>query len=422
MKFRQKMKSEQEMKAGCFFENLAGNLAGKFAEDSAGKSSVKISLLGTLFLWILLLVFGSFVLRIKKTPEYKTINLVLETPSSPSFSSSVSASDSDFLSDSEADSVIQENRALENNDVIEKTEVPEKTEALENRTQKTLPSENRTESSKIAVAEKKSLPSSNSAVPKTENAAQSSKTSDSKNAGVPQKKQNIVYKKSTEELMAEQLQKKADGKQAVWDDSLFGSDSASAFQEESSSSEKNVSFQKSISGTDAFSGTAGISSGGEKNLSARSEPDSESRNSSSKALESTSASLNKIASASSESYRQTFSDSFSAQTTVSAVQNADGRVEMKMNDGSSRILLDPEKPSIIISKENGALIDSQRTVEISFRILSGGNVLFSAISFSPSAALPVAIQSEIKEQVSLWRFSPASSESQAKFVLEIKKR
>lgn len=414
MKFRQKMKSEQEMKAGCFFENLAGNLAGKFAEDSAGKSSVKISLLGTLVLWILLLVFGSFVLRIKKTPEYKTINLVLETPSSPSFSSSGSASDSDFPSGSEADSVIQENRVLENNDAIEKTE------ALENRTQKTLPAENRTESSEIAVAEKKSLPSSNAAVPKTENAAQSSKTSDSKNADVPKKKQNIVYKKSTEELMAEQLKKKADGKQAVWDDSLFGSDSdsgfSSAFQEESFSS------QKSISGTDALSGTAGISSGGEKNLSARSEPDSESRNSSSKALESTSASLKKIASASSERYRQTLSDSFSAQTTLSAVQNADGRVEMKMNDGSSRILLDPEKPSIIISKENGALIDSQRTVEISFRILSGGNVLFSAISFSPSAALPVAIQSEIKEQISLWRFSPSSSESQAKFVLEIKKR
>lgn len=95
---------------------------------------------------------------------------------------------------------------------------------------------------------------------------------------------------------------------------------------------------------------------------------------------------------------------------------------MKMNDGSSRILLDPKKPSIIISKENGTLIDSQRTVEISFRILSGGNVPFSAISFSPSAALPVAIQSEIKEQISLWRFSPSSAESQAKFVLEIKKR
>lgn len=409
------MKSGQKMKTGCFFENLAERLS----EDSAGKTSIKFSLFVTLVFWILLLVFGSIAFRIKKTPEYKTINLVLETP----VSSAISEPDS--VSSSISGSAIQENqekRVLEKSDALEKTEVPEKNDVLENRAQKPLPAENKAESSKITAAEKKSAPPSNSAVPKTEAAAQSSKASDSKNENVPQKKQNIVYKKSTEELMAEQLQKKADAKQAVWDDSLFGSDSDSEFQKESSSLGKNVSSQKSISGTDAFSGTAGISSGGEKNLSAKSEPDSGIKNSSSKALDSTSSSLKKIASASVSSYRQTLSDSFSAETTVSAVQNAEGRVEMKMNDGSSRILLDPKKPSIIISKENGNLIDSQRTVEISFRILSGGNVPFSAISFSPSAALPVAIQSEIKEQISLWRFSPSSAESQAKFVLEIKKR
>lgn len=406
------MKSGQKMNAGCFFENLAERLS----EDSAGKTSIKFSLFVTLVFWILLLVFGSIAFRIKKTPEYKTINLVLETPVS-----SVSP-ELDSVSSSESSSAIQENRVLEKSDVLEKTEVPEKIDGLENRAQKPLPAENKTESSKITAAEKKSAPPSNSAVPKTENAAQYSRASDSKNENVPQKKQNIVYKKSTEELMAEQLQKKADAKQAVWDDSLFDSDSDSAIQKESSSLGKNVSSQKSISGTDAFSGTAGISSGGEKNLSAKSEPDSIGKNSSSAASSSTSSSLRKIASASVSSYRQTLSDSFSAETTVSAIQNAEGRVEMKMNDGSSRILLDPKKPSIIISKENGTLIDSQRTVEISFRILSGGNVPFSAISFSPSAALPVAIQSEIKEQISLWRFSPSSAESQAKFVLEIKKR
>lgn len=406
------MKSGQKMNAGCFFENLAERLS----EDSAGKTSIKFSLFVTLVFWILLLVFGSIAFRIKKTPEYKTINLVLETPVS-----SVSP-ELDSVSSSGSGSAIQEKRVLEKSDVLEKTEVPEKIDVLENRAQKPLPAENKTESSKITAAEKKSAPSSNSAVPKTEAAVQSSRASDSKNENVPQKKQNIVYKKSTEELMAEQLQKKADAKQAVWDDSLFDSDSDSAFQKESSSLKKNVYSQKSISGTDAFSGTAGISSGGEKNLSAKSEPDSIGKNSSSAASSSTSSSLRKIASASVSSYRQTLSDSFSAETTVSAVQNAEGRVEMKMNDGSSRILLDPKKPSIIISKENGTLIDSQRTVEISFRILSGGNVPFSAISFSPSAALPVAIQSEIKEQISLWRFSPSSAESQAKFVLEIKKR
>lgn len=406
------MKSGQKMNAGRFFENLAERLS----EDSAGKTSIKFSLFVTLVFWILLLVFGSIAFRIKKTPEYKTINLVLETPVS-----SVSP-ELDSVSSSGSGSAIQEKRVLEKSDVLEKTEVPEKIDVLENRAQKPLPAENKTESSKITAAEKKSAPPSNSAVPKTENAAQSSRASDSKNENVPQKKQNIVYKKSTEELMAEQLQKKADAKQVVWDDSLFDSDSDSAFQKESSSLEKNVSSQKSISGTDAFSGTAGISSGGEKNLSAKSEPDSIGKNSSSAASSATSSSLKKIASASVSSYRQTLSDSFSAETTVSAVQDAEGRVEMKMNDGSSRILLDPKKPSIIISKENGTLIDSQRTVEISFRILSGGNVPFSAISFSPSAALPVAIQSEIKEQISLWRFSPSSAESQAKFVLEIKKR
>ena len=94
----------------------------------------------------------------------------------------------------------------------------------------------------------------------------------------------------------------------------------------------------------------------------------------------------------------------------------------KLSDGSARVLLEPLKPVIIISEENGKRIDSSRQVVISFRILAAGNVPFSGITITPSSALPEEIQSEIKDQVSTWRFAPASSDGQAKFEYSIIKR
>nr|MDE5899043.1 hypothetical protein [Treponemataceae bacterium] len=45
-------------------------------------------------------------------------------------------------------------------------------------------------------------------------------------------------------------------------------------------------------------------------------------------------------------------------------RNADGLLSVRMADGSSRILLEPQKPVILISAEAAALIDGSRTVQI----------------------------------------------------------
>ena len=112
----------------------------------------------------------------------------------------------------------------------------------------------------------------------------------------------------------------------------------------------------------------------------------------------------------------------SSSAKVNVEKKGDGSVAVSMTDGSSRILLDPKKPVIFISDENAALIDSSRTVTVSFKVLAGGNVPLSGIVISPSSLLPIQIQSEIRKQISQWRFKPASSDGQARFEYSIIKK
>lgn len=108
-----------------------------------------------------------------------------------------------------------------------------------------------------------------------------------------------------------------------------------------------------------------------------------------------------------------------SETTVKTKQNSSGNLMMEMADGSSRMLINPKEPKINLSKEATALIDSSKTVKISFRIIEAGNVPSLEIKITPESILPVLVRKEISEQISKWIFEPSNKYSNATFEYRI---
>ena len=251
------------------------------------------------------------------------------------------------------------------------------------------------------------------------------KAQEQKQASLPQKKSSkpssaakksepssktYTYKKSLEELMEEQML--ASAKPKAFDESMFD-DVVAETNTSSQSVSKNVNRMDSSS---ALSGSAAVAADSTSGSVSATADRAEKPSSASSA---TSAMLSKISAA---QYSTTIGNGLSSKSDVKVAQSTDGKLAIELSDGSARVLLEPLKPVIIISEENGKRIDSSRQVVISFRILAAGNVPFSGITITPSSALPEEIQSEIKDQVSTWRFAPASSDGQAKFEYSIIKR
>lgn len=78
-------------------------------------------------------------------------------------------------------------------------------------------------------------------------------------------------------------------------------------------------------------------------------------------------------------------------------------------NGKFRALKYPSSPSITLSKEAAEMIASTVTVTIRFGITAAGTVTLSSITFSPGAALPPAVQSEIAGQIQSWLFTEGES-------------
>ena len=347
----------------------------RFAEDSIQKNTLRLSFWGTAVVWFLLLIFFAFAPGVQKKEEFKTIQITLDVP--------------------------------QEKPEVQKTDIASQETAASKKTQAS-PSKSDAAQSAPASQKKPSVqqPAKTAQKQASSPAAASPKTSspvpvEAKSAPA---KAKITYKKSVDELLVEQS---GSAKSAQWDDSVFGDDTAAV---SSSSTTNSTAVNKGVYGTSALSGTA--ASAALDTGKAVAKTDSAVKTAATSATQNA---LGKIAAA-------TYTMSAGNGVSSSAKENGDGSVSVSMTDGSSRILLDPKKPVIFISEENAALIDSSRTVTVSFKVLSGGNVPFSGIVISPSSLLPIQIQSEIREQISQWRFKPASSDGQARFEYSIIKK
>lgn len=346
----------------------------RFAEDSIQKNTLRLSFWGTAVVWFLLLIFFAFAPGVQKKEEFKTIQITLDVP--------------------------QEKTE------VQKTDIASQETAASKKTQ-TSPA--KSDAAQSAPASQKK-PSVQQPAKTAQKQAASPKTSspapvEAKSAPA---KAKITYKKSVDELLAEQS---GSAKSAQWDDSVFGDDTAAV---SSSSTTNSTAVNKGVSGTSALSGTA--ASAALDTGKAVAKTDSAVKTAATSATQNA---LGKIAAA---TYTMSAGNGVSSSAKVNVEKKGDGSVAVSMTDGSSRILLDPKKPVIFISDENAALIDSSRTVTVSFKVLAGGNVPLSGIVISPSSLLPIQIQSEIREQISQWRFKQASSDGQARFEYSIIKK
>lgn len=389
-------------------------------DDKTQANALKTAVVGTGILWLILVVLMSVCPGFRKPERYKTISIMLE-PVSESISEkseklNPAAEKIENANAKEAAAPANIKKALEKQsepakpvqkpaEQIKKQETAKK---AHNPAAKTVekpaksaepvkPAESKPENSKAAPAKTVEQPKAAPKVPETTTAP-------------APKKAKIKYKKSLDELMEEQMG--ASAKQKAFDDSMFD-DVVAETNTSSQSVSKNVNRMDNSS---ALSGSAAVAADSTSGSVSATADRAEKPSSASSA---TSAMLSKISAA---QYSTTIGNGLSSKSDVKVAQSTDGKLAIELSDGSARVLLEPLKPVIIISEENGKRIDSSRQVVISFRILAAGNVPFSGITITPSSALPEEIQSEIKDQVSTWRFAPASSDGQAKFEYSIIKR
>ena len=206
-------------------------------------------------------------------------------------------------------------------------------------------------------------------------------------------KREVVYQKSIEELMAENAQKKKSN--ATWDDSIFGEEGQSSSSQSSSSSvASNKTTQNSV--TNTFEGFAGSSSESQTVKTASESRFSENSNNS--VSSSTSQALNKISST--KYVAKNSSDTIAYET--SGVQ-------------TSRMLIYPSEPSIVIPESLENKIERTKTVKISFVVTAEGKVNSKTIVIEPVGSLILEIEREIKAQIALWRFESGKSDGQATF-------
>ena len=389
-------------------------------DDKTQANALKTAVVGTGILWLILVVLMSVCPGFRKPERYKTISIMLE-PVSESISEkseklNPAAEKIENANAKEAAAPANIEKAVEKQSEpakpvqkpAEQIKKQETSKKAHNPAAKTVekpaksaepvkPAESKPENSKAAPAKTVEQPKAAPKVPET-------------TAAPAPKKAKIKYKKSLDELMEEQMG--ASAKQKAFDDSMFD-DVVAETNTSSQSVSKNVNRMDSSS---ALSGSAAVAADSTSGSVSATADRAEKPSSASSA---TSAMLSKISAAQDST---TIGNGLSSKSDEKVAQSTDGKLAIEFSDGSARVLLEPLKPVIIISEENGKRIDSSRQVVISFRILAAGNVPFSGITITPSSALPEEIQSEIKDQVSTWRFAPASSDGQAKFEYSIIKR
>ena len=330
------------------------------------------------FYVIMLVCF--IIIPVKKQPKYTEISVQLSSPIQKPVEKKVEDTVSNVVENNISPVVNEKVAEKPVEKTVAKTEpkpVP-KTEAKQSEVKKTENTSTKTQSSVQQQVQ-----------PKQETAQVQEKAQTQQTVT----KREVVYQKSIEELMAENAQKKKTN--ATWDDSIFGEEGQSSSSQSSSSSvASNKTTQNSV--TNTFEGFAGSSSESQTVQTA-----SESRfteNSNNSVSSSTSQALSKISST--KYVAKNSSDTIAYET--SGVQ-------------TSRMLVYPSEPSIVIPESLESKIERTKTVKISFVVTADGKVNSKTIVLEPVGSLTPEIEREIKAQIALWRFESGKSDGQATF-------
>ena len=190
-------------------------------------------------------------------------------------------------------------------------------------------------------------------------------------------------------------------------DAMFGSSSVTT-NESSQSSKSQV--QKVLDNQQALVGEAGTSSSNDSSVVAS----SKSQNTENSASTNTSSMLQNIAT---KEYVSSNS-SFSSVVNIEGKTDVAGGTLIQLEDGKMRKLIFPSEPKITLSETSK--IETSVNVKIEFLVLKDGSV--TNIKINNEALITLEIVSEIKNQVSKWRFDKSDSDGHGHFNYSIIKK
>ena len=389
-----------------------------FGQDSSPhRTSFFISLLSTFVFWVLFTVIAIFVKIDAPSPQFKTVQIVLDSPLPLEQNEEV---ESEFTSDIE--NAVAESEAVAEEIVAEASPVIEESLPLVETVEPVVDiPEPKVEPTPVVEAPKplveKPAPVIEKPAPaKKEPVKEVPKVEKTETKPVEttpvvtdeSKKVDYALQKSVEELMEEQMANKKARQNVDWD-AMFGDDSSSIEKTTSSDSKKVTT----------SSSTAGSAANTASQESARQTSNSDSaKKSSTSASQSTSSDLDKIAKAESKSGSGTKTD-----ISVKTSKDGSGKVMMEMADGSKRALMRPKEPAINLSEQAAQTFTlSKATVKITFKVVQKGNVPRTEIKITPESILTESIRKEIIDQLSQWIFEEADFDGTATFEYTIEKR
>lgn len=357
-----------------------------FGEDSSvSHTSEFFSIVGTVFFWLLFLIF-SFVIKVEPKKQYKEVQIVLsstpvveKTVESPAPAEQAAASSASSAS---SEPVVEK--------VVEPPAPAPASKPLEQKVETPAPKKVETPKPKTTAPQK---------------TQQTLKQPAPKPTPAPQTSEPVTYAVDPMEAFAAQT-KQQPKKEFDW--SQFDDDEA----DDSLSSDQTKTVQNN---SPAFSGSAGTAAA---DSASKVTSSSTSNNSTAKATSAaTSSALEEIRNS---TYKGTASNGVQSETNVKTKNSGSGRVEMEMSNGHSRALIDPKEPVINIPPELYSYIDSTRFVTISFKVLNSGNV--TDVRITPESSLHSSIRQEIIGQLLFWRFEPADYTAIATFEYKIIKK
>lgn len=368
-----------------------------FGQDSSPhKTSLILSLIITGVIWIVFTISSFFIKFPSHKNEYKVVQIVLDTAKSP------------------VPPEVQEQSAAPEQAPapVEQSVVPEQTPApAESQPVVTEPVE--VQPSKPVVTEPKPAQKSQ---PKT--TPTPAKKTEPVKKSEPAKKEYTKVPEFTEyatDYSDFDFNNVSTSKPKEFDWSTFD-DTSSSSESEPAVSQKveKVTTQSAMQGSAASTSTSN-----QRQTSSSSTTTTNKTTTTTSTSSSTSSALRNIKSA---SYTASTGDSLKAITNAKTSKSSDGQISMQMKDGTTRVLREPITPAIKLSAQAAALIDSDRTVNIEFRVLAAGNVPRGEIIITPEAILPPKVREEIYDQLSRWIFDAGSSAAYASFEYTIVKK
>ncbi len=220
-------------------------------------------------------------------------------------------------------------------------------------------------------------------------------------------------RKSVEDLMAEQAEKRTSKSTTTTQDPWAQFDDSDDFVQTNT-----VQTQKKVDNKSALSGSSATSTSKTNEKQSTSNSANSSQNVQTKADSSTSSALSGIAKT--QFTNKTFV-SGNSSVNMKTASSSSGETSVSMNDGSSRTLVKPKEPKINISSEAAKSVSGSPTVKITFTVMADGTVPESSVKITPASLLTEELISDIAWQLSMWRFQPGDGNATASFDFTIKK-